>query len=306
MSRSGMSTAVAVLIGLLPPIVNSTLEGGDVPAIPGLALRPPPARDLIQSYRAGADPATEHEAVPSGVGRIRGIATDQSGQPLANVLVIVRDVYGYTAVTVRHRTDQYGRYSMPVREGSYQIAAFVNRSYLGQTWWLLLHPTDDDANLQVDASSTVTKNFEWLLQGTVPLVGENATPFYYGATIQIVAPQGSDMWTYVQQPDQTVVRFILNPRGPLVDGSYGKRLKFERTVADLSVRANDNSSLKDIPLGSYQIAAFIFFPNGTWYRLPVGTAQGTTVQFAPDRQWSFHYWVSNIETAEVYIRYGGQ
>jgi hypothetical protein len=153
--------------------------------------------------------------------------------------------------------NQDGTYSVQVAEGFYQVSAYVQATYQGALWNLALHP-DDNSTRGSPSVIGIVKNFTWLLTGTIP--GEDPSNFlsHYGAAINVTA---SGQTLTQDLPAGSQLHFTLTPQGPLVDGSTGQVLTFDRAVGVAS--SPNNPFLEDIPLAVYSIAVTGTAPDGS-------------------------------------------
>lgn len=197
---------------------------------------------------------------------ICGRLVDGQGMALTNAIIQIEGVSN-DGENVQYipPVAQDGTYSVQVATGFYKVSAYAQATYQGAMWQLALHP-DDNSNRGLPSVNGIVKNFTWLLTGTIP--DENPSNFlsHYGAAINVTAsgqtldqdiPQGSNL------------HFTLTPQGPLIDGSTGQTLTFDRTV-EVASSLND-SFLEDIPLAVYTIAVSGTTPDGNSLNLSINT-----------------------------------
>jgi hypothetical protein len=179
--------------------------------------------------------------------------------PLAHVkIVVVGDAtapgYGGFEYDIRVRPD--GTYGpTPLIDGDYSIHAIVQVTYQGVKWGLYI-PPDDNIDSSLLSINGIVKNFTWKLTGLQPGGDPKNPASYYGAYIS-VGPITENF------PAGSHLRFSLVPQGPLVDGSTGQSLTFDKSLITPWDYADDpHASLMDIPLGVYTISATGTDPNG--------------------------------------------
>lgn len=269
--------------------------------MPAVACGPPTDSGQGSGSNAGSSDATQSpdSSPDSGgatqQGMISGVVTYRQGIRLPDAQIFA---YGVSsagqAVNYNATTDSNGSYSIQVADGNYEVAGVYRPPYQGDTWELPLDPVDDSENpVRVTRGTTVTKDFQWLLEGPKPSAQTQPyNPFaYYGAYIQVEASNGI---VFDWSPDAHV-DFTLEPTGPLMDDSIGRTLTYRRTVEQLN---SDNGALDetkylhDIPIGPYQLTAVLTMPDGTTrYQLYLFTGsvkvgsdsfqQSVDVQFQP-------------------------
>jgi hypothetical protein len=219
----------------------------------------PPARDLTMQLEilgagstATTEPTQNTEAVASDTGlepyTVTGIVLDTKGQPLEGALIRLRQdfVSGRTEVT----SGPDGRYkassSVQHDNASYEIEAFIEVPYNGQTVCQRLGmPNPNDYN-SFTLDKGTERNFQWQLTGRI---GNYES--FLGATLSIwSASQVSD--------DAKAIELTLTPTGPMIDGSEGSV-----TVQEVPPGNMETASLYDIPIGPYAVQATLIGHDGS-------------------------------------------
>jgi hypothetical protein len=219
----------------------------------------PPARNvelrleiLGAASSATTDPTQNTDAVSSTTGlepyTVTGIALDTKGEPLEGAIIRLRQdfVSGRTEVT----TGPDGRYkassSVQHDNASYEIEAFLEVPYNGQTVCQRLGmPNPNDYN-SFTLDKGAERNFQWQLTGRI---GNYET--FLGATLSIwSASQVSD--------DAKAIELTLTPTGPLLDGSEGSVIVQEVPPGNM-----ETASLYDIPIGPYKVQATLIGHDGS-------------------------------------------
>ncbi len=227
------------------------------------------------------------DSKPNGAeaGKVKGKVVDSQGRPIAGAKVRVENDFGYYDVT----TDAEGMYKSPTLPlGGFKAVAWAPITYKGQTYTLRMGmPQETDYDF-FDSKSGAVRDFRWQLSGRIPDREAYDGEGYFGGTIQLSNGTGSIYKERMQEGDQVYV--TLNPTGPLIDGSTGK--KIERTFTIKS--GNESYKLGDIPAGEYQVSAVRVVPGVGQERLLIGSfsrqSETATFTFQPDT-----YGVGNYE-----------
>ena len=244
--------------------------------------------------RAPDPPVTTHAIPPPATptpraGVISGRITDSRGNPLQKARVRIHGPsMAGQELEFSPRPDANGEYSVAVPPGNYKVEALVEPVYERRTWRLPLHPTDDDCN-EVSPEAGIRKDFRWRLSGLVPC-GIPENPFsYYGEHVTVdVAPDHRHLFDGL--PRGSMVRFTLTPTGPLIDGSRGRPLVFDRApdaIGRTEGHIDDTWNLHDIPIGPYDIVATMRTPDGNVFPVslsvvPVSGTSRAHLEFGPD------------------------
>lgn len=184
---------------------------------------------------------------------VSGTVRTADGRPLAGATIRVSGATGAgRGTTVKTQSDRNGNYRIEVRPGDYDVDAFHDLTFDGQTYReLWLDRTNDGCGRQLSERGIV-RHFVLRLSGLKRCTTDddpNKTGSYAGATVLIVP--GS-------LPASAAVRFTFTPIGPLADGTKGRVLTFDRTGAMLATgagRLGETAWLYDIPLGRYRVSA---------------------------------------------------
>ena len=164
---------------------------------------------------------------------VTGSVVNSAGTPLAGVEVFADNTLFYdTNITVVTNADGKYRIDLPANPlGPWNIGAYVQATYHGESFRLRLHPLLDQA---VVAAEGGVRNFEWRLSGEAPggeqFYGEDVWVYEYGFR--------SELWI-------EDVEITFTPLEPLIDGS----------TAEPFTRHPDGSKIGDVPLGYYRVSA---------------------------------------------------
>ncbi|WP_460638819.1 carboxypeptidase-like regulatory domain-containing protein [Larkinella harenae] len=184
----------------------------------------------------GVDGPQESGKPEEGV--VKGRVVDEQGKPVANA-VIVASSTDYGSRTSTGYTDANGNYSFRVTTGiaagSYTASGSVTVKYHNQNYSLALY----EENTRVfSAYDGAVRNFIFRLTGKRTVDADvNDRPL--GAKLEV--------HHNVDAIEKENLEIILEPVGPLVDGSTGKKL-----VVGLP---ENRYYVDDIPVGQYKISA---------------------------------------------------
>lgn len=208
---------------------------------------------------------------------ITGRVTTEQGQPIAGAQM---RIVGYTGGATLGQefetvtTDAGGVYRLEVPTGLYEVLGQAPLEFDGQTYAFVLEPADGSCEQQM-SDAGITKDFTLRLTGLVPCIpgaDPDDYPSYHGAAIQLFDRTGGSHSSAAE------VAYVLEPIGPLADGSSGETLTLTRTFAALQTSAGPIEStwiLHDIPLGRYRVTATATEPGGSETRLLVSTDTAT-------------------------------
>lgn len=245
---------------------------------------------------AVAPPVSEQHAPALGH-LVRGRVTMPDGSPISTpdakvslVLIGVPDEPGenlqYNLVVSAD-----GTYEQPVSPGRYHFShAMIEVPYGGVNYRLDLDPVGD-MHAPRPSHDGIVQDFVWRISGPRPgYAGDSEQPMHwYGAHLSFqYAIYREDVKRAFPLPDPgTRFLFELTPQGPLIDGSPGQKLQFEREwTADMSVTST--LSLPDLPIGSYALSGEIVKADGSRHQavfeagLPNYSPQ-VVVEFPPRR-----------------------
>lgn len=180
----------------------------------------------------GPDPAKPEEGV------VKGRVVDDRGNPVANAKIVASstDIYNRTA-TGYSNADGYYRFVVPtgIAAGSYTVDGTVTVKYHGENFTLALFRENTRVFSAYDGA---VRDFVFRLTGQrSPDDDAHATPL--GATLEVHHQVNNVVFENLE--------ITLEPTGPLVDGSAGRKLVVTMPEGDYRV--------KDIPLGQYKITA---------------------------------------------------
>lgn len=197
-------------------------------------------------------------------GRVVGTVVDPQGNPMEGVEVAVGGLGAADGnLGGQTQTDANGEYSMDVPEGSFTAYGDVKRTFEGKGYTFDLHPVSEQTG-PFKGEEGARRDFQWKLSGLRPDKDPSKESSYYGAAVDLNL---MEMDAVDAPPDDAVARFTLTPAGPLVDGSEGEILTFERTIGGMQGRGGgglDSASLLyDIPLGTYTMRGELNGPDGT-------------------------------------------
>ena len=290
-----MDTAQKKWVGLLA--VGCLVAGGGLACLAAaglLVLGRSGSTAPLPAPAGGPQPATQ--AAPATTaprpGRISGRIAGADGQPVRVAGHRVRVQVG--GVTGRGENVAFsppvgpdGAYELEVPSGIYHgVRAELEVPFQGKAFVLELEPVQDNT---VDRRSDegIVQDFVWRVSGPRPgrVPDPNNHTHWYGASIGLSFEfYRNDLKKPVPGPPPgTRATFRLEPRGPLVDGSAGSILVFERSW-DPSGQALLDKNLPDLPLGTYLLSAVETRPDGTQRPLLI---QKAFAEFVPSLEVSF-------------------
>ena len=189
-------------------------------------------------------------AVP---GHLRGRLADAQGKPLSNVTVsifgfsdggepVTRDVQVTGPATSYDIELPPGKCNTPI--------ARIDVLYNDRRYVLPLAAADGTIEWAEQQSARVgmVRDFVWRISGPVPNADPAAPTGYWGGAVQF--DKGQDLG------DTAKIEITLKPDGPLIDGSAGRELTFERKIP---WKRQEDHLLLDIPIGRYTVAARLLF-----------------------------------------------
>ncbi|KAA9349453.1 carboxypeptidase-like regulatory domain-containing protein [Larkinella humicola] len=171
-------------------------------------------------------------------GVVSGRVVDSQGKPVANATIVASST-DYHNRTSTGYTDAKGNYRFVVptgiAAGSYTVTGSFITQYQGRKYTLALYNPDTRVFSAYDGA---VRNFVFRLTGKRN-IDDDAAASPLGGTMEV----RPDFNTTIREN----IEVTLEPDGPLVDGSTGKKI-----VARLSDRSD---SIEDVPVGKYKITA---------------------------------------------------
>jgi hypothetical protein len=171
-------------------------------------------------------------------GVVKGRVIDSQGKPVANAEIVASSTDYYNKTSTGY-TDANGYYNFKlptgIAAGSYAVSGTVTLKYHGKNFKMALYEENTQA---FSAYEGAVRNFVFRLTGK-RTIDDNETASPLGGELQIH-----------HQVDNVVrenLEITLEPVGPLVDGSTGKKIVMMMPEADYYIR--------DIPVGQYKITA---------------------------------------------------
>ena len=199
---------------------------------------------------------------------VEGTVRTVDGRPVPGATIRIAGATGAGRGTTREATSNAnGHYRIVVPLGHYNVDAFADVEYEGQTYEEIWLDRGDAPCGRVMSDKGIVRHFTLRLSGPKRCMNglsPNNPNAYNGAYITALTSNF---------PDDAVITFNLTPLGPLADGSNGKPLRITRTGAALKKGGgpiNETSFLHDIPLGRYRIAAQVRYADGA--------TRGTTLE----------------------------
>ena len=171
-------------------------------------------------------------------GVVSGRVVDSQGKPVANATIVASST-DYHNRTSTGYTDANGNYRFVVptgvAAGSYTVSGSVTTKYQGRNYTLALYNADTRVFSAYDGA---VRNFVFRLTGKRN-IDDDAFASPLGGKLEV----RHDFNNTIREN----IEVTLDPVGPLVDGSTGKKI-----VARLSDRSD---SIEDVPVGKYKITA---------------------------------------------------
>ena len=235
-------------------------------SLPGLVTRGRAILAVTAAVLAGSIPL---EAAAQEPNVVSGTVRTADGRPLPGATIRISGATGAgTGTTVRTQSDRNGNYRLRVRPGHYNVDAFYDLAFDGQTYRELpLTSTSRGCERQLSQNGIV-RNFVLRLSGPLTCA------FNFDANEPASYAGGMVLVTGANFPAAAKVRFTFTPIGTLADGSKGKVLTFERSGAMLAVsggRLGQTAWLHDIPLGRYRVSGVATLPGGATRTLMMKT-----------------------------------
>lgn len=182
--------------------------------------------------------AGDPDSASTEQGIVKGRVVDSQGNGVANAEIIANSTDYYNKTSSGY-TDAGGNYRIKlpggVAEGSYSVNGTVTINYHNNYYKMALY---EENTRMFSAYEGAVRNFVFTLTGKRS-VDADETDMPLGATLEVYHD-----FNVVNAGD---VEVTLEPVGPLVDGSAGKKIVTGLPTA--------NHSIMDIPLGNYKITA---------------------------------------------------
>lgn len=225
-------------------------------------------------------------------GIVSGNVYDALGRPFALAGARVKvAVWGTTFAGDRAHydleIDENGHFEQEVPRGLYRMHATAYLPFENDVLPCELHelderPSDQDQN----SAAGIVKDYVLRLSG--PRAGGPKTHGWHGGWLCLCdGALCKDVFGALarRHPKGSVVRVVLTPKGPLVDGSVGAPITFDGDLEKMSSGAGD--SRVSIPFGRYTASAALVTPNGT--RIPLLVAEGMSVPEGSGHTCEFAY-----------------
>lgn len=329
---------------------SPTAPGAPSGAATGTAPALPTSAEVLPAGLRESPPALAGSPVPVAQprpGYVTGTVFDTRGRPLAGAGVLVQGTAFASGEQVSFETvtGADGTYAVRVPDGRYRARAWVDVRYQGVLYSRLLHPLAGSLSAEVDSSVGGTLDFQWALTGRIDPYGTDSNA-YHGATIELgYCGLPADAYcsrAYQAFPDRPIapggstVLVTLTPVAPLIDGSPGRPITFDFTVAPQDpdyprggapnapagfeaggggrvVLGRDweyrREHLYDVPVGVYDVSAVAVFPDGRTQGMLLGLSPddvehaSVRVTFRPWEGFSGRsYRAGGLYETEVFIR----
>ena len=240
------------------PTLPSLLAGSDF-RVPAFAF-------LLIAALAGT---TTRAAIAQEPNVVSGTVRTATGRPIAGATIRISGATGAgTGTTVRTQSDRNGNYRVAVRPGHYNVDAFADLTFDGQTYRELRLTSTPASCERVLSQNGIVRHFVLRLSGPLRCA------FNFDANEPASYAGGMVFITSGNIPAAARVRFTFTPIGTLADGSRGQTLSFERSGAMLAVgggKLGQTAWLHDIPLGRYNVTAVATLPGGNTQSLLLRT-----------------------------------
>lgn len=217
----------------------------------------------IFAYSKETDPASSVAPYT-----ITGTCKDSKGKPIAGAIVRIENEWNYFDV----RTNAAGQYTSPrLPQASYKVLAWYTTTYSGQNYTLRLGmPSVNDYDY-VDVTRGAVRNFVQKISGVIPDQQQDKDGRgYFGCTITFNNGTGS-IYDEGRLKPGDYIAIMLTPTAALIDGSTGQKIERAFEIKP----GNESQAVIDIPVGAYEVRAFVD-RNGSWKPLLVGTFSSQT------------------------------
>lgn len=290
-SRSPLCRLALVLLIILLTIAAASPALGrqDGETRLGAMTGPPGGSAQAASTRVPATPPSM-AAEPA---IIQGTVTDAGGHPIAGATIVITEwdwktvceipiQTGDVTYIVRNPcdrafntvTDRDGRYRLAVSRDAtlaYTVEAYHEVVLGDEPYAFPLHPADGDRSDE-SAVEGIVEDFTWRISGRLPTIDGTHDPDqeqmyphdYYGGSIDVIDAFEDDRPLAERYPDGSYIEVMLEPRGPMIDGSAGET---QRVRVDLGGNSMDDPDAEDgyvldVPVGPYHASANLVLPGG--------------------------------------------
>jgi hypothetical protein len=189
----------------------------------------------------------EVDGEEGGANRVTGFVRNSQGAPVQGARIEIHNAVYVASVSTT--TDAAGRYAVHVPDGSWRALGSININYHGTTYCLGLRPDTREGFWAADGA---VRNFTFVVSG--PPVTADGHP--YGGKLDVGLRMGG-----LVSGNQYTINLVLEPDGPLMDGSTGARL-----TIPFSFVSTGSSIVRfiapDLPLGRYLASATLTGPDG--------------------------------------------
>ncbi|MFN8345366.1 MAG: hypothetical protein U0X91_10195 [Spirosomataceae bacterium] len=171
-------------------------------------------------------------------GVVKGRVTNGEGKPVANAEIIANSTDYYNKTSTGYtNAEGYYEIQLPngIAEGSYSTEGTVTVKYHGKNYTLALYNEDTRVFSAYDGA---VRNFIFRLTGKRN-ADDDAAASPLGGKLEV----RHDFNTL----ERSNIEVALQPDGPLVDGSVGKKI--------VKMLSENDDYLHDIPVGNYKITA---------------------------------------------------
>jgi hypothetical protein len=212
-------------------------------------------------------PPTAGASSPATTGHVSGTIFGTDGKPLAykgaKVHVGVGGVSAVGANVSFSPAVEDGRYDLEPAKGLYQVRANMELDWNGKHYRLDLEPVQDNT-VSRDSAKGFVQDFNWRIRGPNRRAADPANhTHWWGVTVSMVFSfYREDLKKGVPKPPEgSKAIFTFTPKGPLMDGSQGQPVVFERPFDKLLTGLTNNYCC-DLPLGDYKVTGVIQLPDG--------------------------------------------
>jgi len=171
-------------------------------------------------------------------GIVKGRVINSEGKAVANAMIVANSTDYYNRTTTGYtNTDGYYQLELPtdIAAGSYYIEGSVMVRYHGKNYTMALYNEDTRVFSAYDGA---VRNFVFRLTGKRS-VDDDAMASPLGGKLEV----HHDFNTL----ERKNIEVTLQPEGPLVDGSTGKKI--------VAMLQENSYYVEDIPVGKYKITA---------------------------------------------------